>query len=121
MAKTRRKGFTRQKEELAFAAFTQEDEKRAHEKNMARDLRRTRWWKEKLAQGICHYCKGSFAPEELTMDHVVPLAQGGKSVKQNLVCACKQCNTDKSSQYSMDWESKRQTNSGPDPDQEEGS
>jgi 5-methylcytosine-specific restriction endonuclease McrA len=121
MAKTRRKNLSRQKESLAFEAFSGDEQDKRREKNLARDLRRTRWWKEKLAQGICHYCKGTFAPEELTMDHVVPLAQGGKSVKQNLVCACKNCNTEKSYQYSMDFENSRQEEQGPDPDQDENS
>jgi hypothetical protein len=32
---------------------------------------------------------------ELTMDHVVPLARGGKSTKGNVVPACKPCNNKK--------------------------
>jgi 5-methylcytosine-specific restriction protein A len=65
------------------------------ERALARELRQTPWWRAKLASGTCHYCGGKFAPAELTMDHVVPLARGGRSVKNNLVPACKPCNDDK--------------------------
>ena len=73
-----------------------------HEKNRARELRRSEWWKRKRATGICHYCQHQFLPAELTMDHLVPLARGGKSTKGNLVPACKECNTKK--KYALPWE-----------------
>ncbi|MCB0390243.1 MAG: HNH endonuclease [Bdellovibrionales bacterium] len=65
------------------------------ERAKARDLRNSQWWKQKLAQAICYYCELSFPPEELTMDHKIPIARGGKSTKGNLVVACKACNTTK--------------------------
>ncbi|MFH1155770.1 MAG: HNH endonuclease [Pseudomonadota bacterium] len=74
------------------------------EKNKARDLRQTQWWKRKRSQGICHYCKGAFAPKDLTMDHLIPIARGGKSVKGNLVPSCKECNTRKKQMLPMEWE-----------------
>jgi len=49
----------------------------AREKNKAKELRRSQWWKRKRSSGQCHYCAGSFPPGELTMDHVVPLSRGG--------------------------------------------
>lgn len=54
------------------------------EKSKARDLRNSQWWKRKLSKGICFYCGRSFLPEELTMDHVVPLSRGGKAQKEIL-------------------------------------
>ncbi|MCX8070962.1 MAG: HNH endonuclease [Candidatus Binatia bacterium] len=65
------------------------------ERNKARELRASQWWKRKRAKGICHYCGRKFPPQELTMDHLVPLARGGRSTKGNLVPACKECNTKK--------------------------
>lgn len=65
------------------------------ERNKARDLRRSQWWQQKTAPGICQYCQKKFPPGDLTMDHVVPLALGGRSVKGNLVPCCKECNTAK--------------------------
>lgn len=65
------------------------------EKEKARQLRQTHWWRNKIAKGICHYCGEKFAPTELTMDHVVPISRGGKSTKGNIVACCKKCNSEK--------------------------
>ncbi|TGK12212.1 HNH endonuclease [Leptospira fletcheri] len=65
------------------------------QRRIAKELRKTPWWKKKKSDGICYYCRRKFSPEELTMDHLVPLAKGGKSVKANLVPACKECNNAK--------------------------
>lgn len=73
------------------------------EKAKARQIRKTRWWQQKIASGRCYYCGQIFSPSELTMDHVVPLARGGRSTRSNLVPACKLCNTNKESQHPMDW------------------
>ncbi|AEH45093.1 HNH endonuclease [Thermodesulfatator indicus DSM 15286] len=72
------------------------------EREKARKLRQTKWWRRKCASGICYYCGRKFKPSELTMDHLIPLAQGGKSVRENLVPACKECNNKK--KYLMPWE-----------------
>ncbi|MGE4232840.1 MAG: HNH endonuclease [Bacteriovoracia bacterium] len=67
----------------------------AKEREKARKLRKTQWWLDKLNQGVCHYCGKKFKTGELTMDHIVPLARGGKSTKNNIVCSCKTCNNEK--------------------------
>lgn len=67
----------------------------AREKQKAREMRKSRWWKDLLALGKCHYCGEIFSADELTMDHVVPLSRGGKSSKGNIVPCCKPCNNDK--------------------------
>jgi 5-methylcytosine-specific restriction protein A len=41
---------------------------------------------------------------ELTMDHIVPIARGGRSTKGNVVPACKSCNTKKKQLLPMEWE-----------------
>jgi 5-methylcytosine-specific restriction endonuclease McrA len=74
------------------------------EKEKARDLRRTRWWKNKLAHGVCHYCGGTFPPEELTMDHLLPIARGGRSTRGNVVPACKECNSRKKYLLPIEWD-----------------
>ena len=73
-----------------------------HEKNRARDLRRSEWWKRRRASGLCHYCHERFPPAELTMDHLIPLVRGGRSTKGNIVPACKACNSKK--KYALPWE-----------------
>ena len=72
------------------------DEKhRKREREKARALRKSRWWQQKLEEGLCHYCGECFEKRLLTMDHIVPVARGGKSVKGNVVVCCKACNTEK--------------------------
>lgn len=68
---------------------------RAREKAKARALRASQWWRNLLARGLCHYCQGTFTPEALTMDHIVPMARGGRSTKGNVVPCCKSCNMQK--------------------------
>ena len=65
------------------------------EREKARVLKKSSWWKQKVASGLCHYCEKKYKPSELTMDHLVPLARGGQSVKNNLVPACIGCNAKK--------------------------
>jgi 5-methylcytosine-specific restriction enzyme A len=74
------------------------------ERNKARLLRATQWWKRKRSSGICHYCGQTYSPKELTMDHVIPIARGGKSEKYNLVPCCKQCNTAKKQMLPSEWD-----------------
>ena len=77
-----------------FSIYVSETEIK-NEKQKARKLRHTRWWKEKLHSGLCEYCGNKFSPKELTMDHIVPLIRGGKSVKNNIAVCCKECNNKK--------------------------
>jgi len=74
------------------------------ERDKARKLRSSQWWKRKRSSGICHYCENNFIPNELTMDHVIPLSRGGKSQKFNLVPCCKECNTKKRQFLPFEWE-----------------
>jgi 5-methylcytosine-specific restriction endonuclease McrA len=43
----------------------------------------------------CQYCGKEFPSSFLTLDHVVPTSQGGKTQWDNVVAACKKCNTKK--------------------------
>lgn len=43
----------------------------------------------------CQYCGEKFESEELTFDHVVPVAQGGKKTWENIATACVDCNSHK--------------------------
>jgi len=43
----------------------------------------------------CQYCGGRFPTEELTYDHVVPRARGGKTEWENIVTCCMECNRKK--------------------------
>ena len=74
------------------------------EREKSRDLRKSRWWQNRLALGYCHHCGASFPPKDLTMDHLVPLSRGGKASRNNVVPACKDCNTRKKYLLPMEWE-----------------
>ena len=74
------------------------------EKEKARILRKTRWWQQRLARGICHYCGQKFPSAHLTMDHIVPLIRGGKTTRGNVVPCCKECNRKKKYLLLMEWE-----------------
>jgi 5-methylcytosine-specific restriction enzyme A len=74
------------------------------EKGRARELRQSQWWKNRRAQGSCHYCRRRVPPRDLTMDHVVPLVRGGRSIKGNVVPCCKDCNTAKRNLLPIEWE-----------------
>ena len=74
------------------------------ERQKARDLRSSQWWKRRCAKGVCHYCGRPTPASELTMDHIVPLARGGRTTKGNVAPACKSCNTKKKQLLPMEWE-----------------
>jgi 5-methylcytosine-specific restriction protein A len=74
------------------------------ERRKARDLRSSQWWKRRLNKGVCHYCGRAVPPQDLTMDHIVPIARGGKSTKGNVAAACKECNNAKKQLLPMEWE-----------------
>lgn len=44
---------------------------------------------------LCAYCGMQFSESVLTMDHILPSAQGGPSAWENLVTACQPCNGNK--------------------------
>jgi 5-methylcytosine-specific restriction protein A len=73
------------------------------ERRKAREIRASQWWKRRLAKGVCHYCGRPTPPQELTMDHIVPIARGGRSTRGNLAAACKDCNNKKKHLLPMEW------------------
>jgi 5-methylcytosine-specific restriction endonuclease McrA len=46
-------------------------------------------------QYICQYCGLDLKPSECTLDHVLPISKGGKSVWLNSTTACGPCNSRK--------------------------
>jgi 5-methylcytosine-specific restriction protein A len=88
------------------ARFTPEvgDEALRREKARARELRQSAWWRRRITTGACHYCGRQVGAKALTMDHIVPLIRGGRSVRGNTVPACKDCNSKKQSLLPWEWE-----------------
>jgi 5-methylcytosine-specific restriction enzyme A len=74
------------------------------ERARARELRASQWWKRRIADGICYYCRRRVGNGSLSMDHLVPLGRGGRSVRGNVVPACKDCNSRKQSLLPVEWQ-----------------
>ncbi len=74
------------------------------EREKARVLRKTRWWKQRLAQGLCYYCGRRFPPGKLSMDHIVPIIRGGKTTRGNVAPVCQECNHKKKYLLPMEWD-----------------
>lgn len=89
---------------MEFFVVEVTEEELRKERAKARELRQSQWWKRKRSGGICYFCGRRFHPKELTMDHIVPLIRGGRSVKGNLVPACKECNNKKKNLLPIEWE-----------------
>jgi hypothetical protein len=47
------------------------------------------------SEGKCHYCGDSVGVDTLELEHVVALASGGGNVRENVVAACRACNSSK--------------------------
>lgn len=46
-------------------------------------------------QSRCQYCGKRYPTSELSLDHVIPRSQGGRTTWDNVVCACLKCNVRK--------------------------
>ena len=58
---------------------------------------------------MCVYCGGT---EDLCIDHKIPAIFGGKDCLENLVLACKSCNSVKNDKLSIDLQKQVHTLSG---------
>jgi len=58
----------------------------------------------------CQYCGKKHKTHELTFDHVIPRSRGGRTSWENIVAACKPCNTQKGSRmpHEVDMHPKRE-------------
>ena len=74
------------------------------QKEKAREMRKTQWWKNFVSKGLCRWCGQHFPPNQLTLDHIVPIVRGGKSIRGNVVPACKECNNKKKYLLPIEWE-----------------
>jgi 5-methylcytosine-specific restriction protein A len=74
------------------------------ERAKARQLRQSPWWKRRIADGVCHYCRRRVGSRNLTMDHIVPLGRGGRSARGNVAPACKDCNSKKKWMVPVEWQ-----------------
>lgn len=52
---------------------------------------------------FCWYCGKELPPSELTIDHVFPRSKGGKNNMDNIIMACKSCNSSKGNMDLFEW------------------
>ena len=52
-------------------------------------------------QYCCQYCGIDIQKRHATLDHVLPVSHGGKSVWENCVCACGECNSRKGNNHKI--------------------
>ena len=50
---------------------------------------------EKLKRNVCPICGRRMKKDDKTLDHIVPLAQGGAHSASNMICICFMCNSKK--------------------------
>ena len=51
----------------------------------------------------CAYCGKPLTPEELTVEHVVPISRGGAKTAENVVPSCRSCNSSKGFRTPEEW------------------
>lgn len=52
----------------------------------------SRYMLYKRDDGKCSYCGKEISQHEATIDHIIPKAQGGKTVWENVALSCRRCN-----------------------------
>lgn len=51
----------------------------------------------------CAYCDRQLSDRDATIDHIIPKHKGGHNTRNNLACACSNCNKAKGSQNVFDY------------------
>lgn len=80
---------------------------RRRPRNKAWKNKRKRLWRKQ--GGKCHYCgtatvepsSGGAADDWATLDHLVPMSEGGSHDESNLVMACYRCNQRRNDERNM--------------------
>lgn len=74
------------------------------EKQRSREMKKSTYWRTKVQkEAQCFYCAVTLTPDEATLDHIVPLSQGGKTTKGNVAVCCHTCNARKHSRTPVEW------------------
>ena len=63
-------------------------------------------WKDAMLyfRGRCAFCgRKQSRSVKLTRDHVIPVSKGGKTIRENIISACKRCNSSKSDSDFEEW------------------
>lgn len=75
--------------------------RRARSKNITVDYDIKKWEECKTEfNNICCYCGKA---DQLTQDHFIPLSKGGEYTTNNIIPACKSCNSSKNNRGFFEW------------------
>lgn len=84
--------------------------RRAIKKNLPHTLSKKEWLETKqIFNNSCAYCgmtgeeHGVVCGQQLHQDHFVPLSKGGGYTKENIIPACRSCNSSKHNTYFEEW------------------
>lgn len=57
-----------------------------------------------IQEGKCFYCGGSMEGRyNQALEHMLPISRGGQNNRENLVLACRSCNSSKGNRYLWEW------------------
>lgn len=92
-------------EQVAAVAKALDEERRSKTR---RDVSESEWYVVRSfvleRDGFrCTYCGGDGDEAPLHCDHVIPRSRGGKSTPDNLVAACRRCNSSKRASFLNQW------------------
>jgi len=62
-----------------------------------------RMWRNEIKEKWNHECAYCGSNDELTLDHIIPLAKGGVDYTHNVLCSCRKCNSDKGHTPWREW------------------
>lgn len=62
-----------------------------------------RMWRKEIKEKWNHECAYCGSDDELTLDHIVPLAKGGVDYTHNVLCSCRKCNSAKGHTPWREW------------------
>jgi 5-methylcytosine-specific restriction protein A len=74
----------------------------SNERKKIKEAKKTRWWQLKCSKKSCYYCEKTLKQIEITMDHIIPIARGGKTQSGNVVPSCRDCNKNKGVETPVD-------------------
>lgn len=81
------------------AVIVFKNNKRGKQKNSVRFSRKNVWVRD---EGRCQYCGDHVSVSTFTIDHVTPKTAGGKTVWENVVACCYECNQKKGDKHLKD-------------------
>ena len=94
------KQYKQARPELKVEKRQRERQDRQHLGRMPRRFKQRQFAKQ---HGLCAGCRGKHKIEQLTIDHVCPVSNGGTNAEANLQLLCMPCNSSKGDRDETNW------------------